>query len=46
MPPMDEAKAWAIPMPFGSPVPTYNPSALPISIIAALARLTMSIGET
>ncbi len=43
---MDEASAWAMPMPLGSPVPTYNPSALPISTMAALARLTMSMGET
>jgi hypothetical protein len=43
---MDEATACAIPMPCGSPVPTYNPSALPTSIMAALARLTMSMGET
>ena len=31
-------------MPTGSPVPTYNPSALPIMIIAALQRVTTSGG--
>ena len=36
MPPIDEANGCAMCMPVGSPVPTYNPSALPISIMAAL----------
>src|SRR5665647_3337196 len=42
MPPIDEASRCAMCMPAGSPVPTYNPSALPISIMAALHRVTTS----
>ena len=41
---MDEASAWLIDIPAGSPVPTYNPSTRPISTMAALQRVTASMG--
>ena len=44
MPPMPQAKIWAMCIPNGSPTPIYRPSALPTCTRDFEARVTLSIG--